>query len=338
MAALEELCARMNEDISSMQTVISALEESMYITDVRDVADGYVIEFSNGETITIRHGEDGEDGTDGKDGDSFFSSVEVGDEYVIFTLADGTSFQIPLEKPLDIIFDVEDMEETVLSSYVDLEIKYTVQSSAADISIEVITEGDIKATLNRTDELNGVITVCAEGLESVEGCKIVVLVGDERRVIMRSITFADLKVSVSDVNTISVPAEGATVNIYYMANQDYSVFDIFCPEWITVLETKAYTELTYINLTGAEANGSIPAEIGNLAKLEVLSIYNTGISGSIPASLGNCTELRTLWLDNNALSGSIPAELAGCTNLEVIMSPCRTIILSGSIAGAILLR
>lgn len=55
MAALEELCARMNEDISSMQTVISALEESMYITDVRDVADGYVIEFSNGETITIRH-------------------------------------------------------------------------------------------------------------------------------------------------------------------------------------------------------------------------------------------------------------------------------------------
>ena len=298
VAALEELCAQMNEEITSMQTVISALEEGLYITDVREVGDGYLIEFSNGDTITIRHGEDGEDGedgadgvtpvigiaqdddgiyywtlngdwlldengnkvpaqgrdgvdgedgqdgTDGKDGDSFFSSVVVGDEYVTFTLADGTSFQIPLEKPLDIIFDVEDMEETVLTSFADLEIKYTIQSSAADISIEVITEGDIKATLNRTDELNGVITVCADDLESVEGCKIVVLVGDERRVIMRSITFADLKVSVSDVNTISVPAEGATVNIYYMANQDCSVFDIFCPEWITVLETKAYTERT----------------------------------------------------------------------------------------------
>ena len=238
VAALEELCALMNEEITSMQTVISALEEGLYITDVREVGDGYLIEFSNGDTITIRHG------TDGKNGDSFFSSVVVGDEYVTFTLADGTSFQIPLEKPLDIIFDVEDMEETVLTSFADLEIKYTIQSSAADISIEVITEGDIKATLNRTDELNGVITICADGLESVEGCKIVVLVGDERRVIMRSITFADLKVSVSDVNTISVPAEGATVNIYYMANQDCSVFDIFCPEWITVLETKAYTEHT----------------------------------------------------------------------------------------------
>ena len=128
VAALEELCALMNEEITSMQTVISALEEGLYITDVR----------------------------------------EVGDEYVTFTLADGTSFQIPLEKPLDIIFDVEDMEETVLTSFADLEIKYTIQSSAADISIEVITEGDIKATLNRTDELNGVITVCADDLESVE--------------------------------------------------------------------------------------------------------------------------------------------------------------------------
>lgn len=65
VAALEELCALMNEEITSMQTVISALEEGLYITDVREVGDGYLIEFSNGDTITIRHGEDGEDGADG---------------------------------------------------------------------------------------------------------------------------------------------------------------------------------------------------------------------------------------------------------------------------------
>ena len=59
VAALEELCAQMNEEITSMQTVISALEEGLYITDVREVGDGYLIEFSNGDTITIRHGEDG---------------------------------------------------------------------------------------------------------------------------------------------------------------------------------------------------------------------------------------------------------------------------------------
>ena len=394
VAALETLCAQMNEDISSMRTVISALEDGLYITDVKNVSDGYRIEFSDGETITIRHGKDGEDGTpgtdgqdgytpvigvrmdtdgiyywtldgewllddqgnkmrvtgengkdgadgedgkdgedgedgadgapgepgapgedgadgkdgvtpvigvaqgedgiyywtingewlldengnkvqaqgrdgadgqdgkdgadgedgkdgadgqdgkDGEDGTSLFSSVDVGDEYVTFTLPDGSSFQIPLEKPLDIIFDVEDMDETVLTPYLELEIGYTVQSNSAEISVEVITEGDIDVVLTETDELSGVITIYTESYESVEGSKIIVLVGDERRVIMRSITFANLKLSISDINTVSVPAEGGTVNVYYMANVECRVYDSYRPEWITVSETKAYTERT----------------------------------------------------------------------------------------------
>lgn len=75
VAVLEELCTQMNEDISSMKTVISALEEGLYITDVRDVDDGYLIEFSNGDTITIHHGEDGEDGKDGADGADGYTPV-----------------------------------------------------------------------------------------------------------------------------------------------------------------------------------------------------------------------------------------------------------------------
>ena len=394
VAVLETLCAQMNEDISSMRTVISALEDGLYITDVKNVSDGYRIEFSDGETITIRHGKDGEDGTpgtdgqdgympvigvrmdtdgiyywtldgewllddqgnkmrvtgengkdgadgedgkdgedgedgadgapgepgapgedgadgkdgvtpvigvaqdedgiyywtingewlldengnkvqaqgrdgadgqdgkdgadgedgkdgadgqdgkDGEDGTSLFSSVDVDDDYVTFTLPDGSSFQIPLEKPLDILFDVEDMEETVLVPYSELEIGYTVQSNSAEISVEVITEGDIDVVLTETDELSGVITINAESYESVEGSKIIVLVGDERRVIMRSITFANLRLSISDINTISVPAEGGTVNVYYMSNMEWRVNDYYRPEWITVAETKAYTERT----------------------------------------------------------------------------------------------
>ena len=191
-----------------------------------------------------KDGADGQDGKDGEDGTSLFSSVDVGDDYVTFTLPDGSSFQIPLEKPLDIIFDVEDMDETVLDTYSELEIGYTVQSNSAEISVEVITEGDIDVVLTETDELSGVITINAESYESVEGSKIIVLVGDERRVIMRSITFANPKLSISDINTVSVPAEGGTVNIYYMSNMEYRVYDYYRPEWITVAETKAYTERT----------------------------------------------------------------------------------------------
>ena len=191
-----------------------------------------------------KDGADGQDGKDGEDGTSLFSRVDVGDEYVTFTLPDGTSFQIPLEKPLDIIFDVEDMDETVLTPYLELEIGYTVQSNSAEISVEVITEGDIDVVLTEKDELSGVITIYTESYESVEGSKIIVLVGDERRVIMRSITFANLRLSISDINTVSVPAEGGTVNVYYMSNVEYRVYDSYRPEWITVSETKAYTEHT----------------------------------------------------------------------------------------------
>ena len=420
VAALETLCAQMNEDISSMRTVISALEDGLYITDVKNVGEGYRIEFSDGETITIRHGKDGEDGTpgtdgqdgytpvigvrmdtdgiyywtldgewllddqgnkmrvtgengkdgadgedgkdgedgedgadgapgepgapgedgadgkdgvtpvigvaqdedgiyywtingewlldengnkvqaqgrdgadgqdgkdgadgedgkdgadgqdgkDGEDGTSLFSSVDVDDDYVTFTLPDGSSFQIPLEKPLDILFDVEDMEETVLVPYSELEIGYTVQSNSAEISVEVITEGDIDVVLTETDELSGVITINAESYESVEGSKIIVLVGDERRVIMRSITFANLRLSISDINTVSVPAEGGTVNVYYMSNMEWRVNDYYRPEWITVAETKAYTERT-ITLQIAPNDGNPRS-----AELLIMNDYGYG--------------------------------------------------------------
>ena len=196
--------------------------------------------------------------------------MDVDDDYVTFTLPDGSSFQIPLEKPLDIIFDVEDMDETVLDTYSELEIGYTVQSNSAEISVEVIKEGDIDVVLKETDELSGVITIYTESYESVEGSKIIVLVGDERRVIMRSITFANLRLSISDINTVSVPAEGGTVNVYYMSNMEWRVNDYYRPEWITVAETKAYTERT-ITLQIAPNDGNPRS-----AELLIMNDYGYG--------------------------------------------------------------
>ena len=95
VAALETLCAQMNEDISSMRTVISALEDGLYITDVKNVSDGYRIEFSDGETITIRHGEDGEDGVpgtpgaDGQDGYTPVIGVRMDTDGIYYWTLDG---------------------------------------------------------------------------------------------------------------------------------------------------------------------------------------------------------------------------------------------------------
>ncbi len=73
---LEELCRQMNTNISSLQTLVTALQNGDYITSVTPVTSGgqtigYTMTFKHALPITIYHGtngKDGQDGTDGKDG------------------------------------------------------------------------------------------------------------------------------------------------------------------------------------------------------------------------------------------------------------------------------
>ena len=65
-----------------------------------------------------------------------------------------------------------------------------------------------------------------------------------------------------------------------------------------------------------QLSGEIPAELGNLANLELLGLYGNQLSGEIPAELGNLANLEGLYLDDNQLSGEIPPELGNLANLE----------------------
>ena len=70
---LEELCRQMNTNISSLQTLVTALQNGDYITSVTPVTSGgqtigYTMTFKHALPITIYHGTDGKDGQDGKNG------------------------------------------------------------------------------------------------------------------------------------------------------------------------------------------------------------------------------------------------------------------------------
>ncbi|MEE9414893.1 MAG: hypothetical protein V3V01_06390, partial [Acidimicrobiales bacterium] len=64
-----------------------------------------------------------------------------------------------------------------------------------------------------------------------------------------------------------------------------------------------------LSLPSRNLDGPIPAELGNLAKLQVLSLRSNDLSGAIPAELGSLTNLQRINLNRNGLSGAIPAEL-----------------------------
>ncbi|MYA61751.1 MAG: hypothetical protein F4X94_04170 [Dehalococcoidia bacterium] len=62
--------------------------------------------------------------------------------------------------------------------------------------------------------------------------------------------------------------------------------------------------------------GELPSELGNLAKLERLSLPLNSLSGDVPSELGMLSNLKELILIGNRLTGEIPVELGGLTNLE----------------------
>ena len=65
-----------------------------------------------------------------------------------------------------------------------------------------------------------------------------------------------------------------------------------------------------------QLSGSIPAELGDLADLQQLTLDNNQLAGSIPAELGDLANLQQLTLAHNQLTGSIPAELGDLANLQ----------------------
>ncbi|WP_418982533.1 PL29 family lyase N-terminal domain-containing protein [Alistipes sp.] len=75
---LEELCKQMNTNISSLQSIVTALQKNDYVIGVTPIMQGgkevgYTITFSQSNPITIYHGKDGqegENGTNGKDGET----------------------------------------------------------------------------------------------------------------------------------------------------------------------------------------------------------------------------------------------------------------------------
>lgn len=65
---LEELCKQMNTNISSLQSIVTALQSNDYITSVSPAVEdgrtiGYVISFAINDPITVYHGSKGTDGT-----------------------------------------------------------------------------------------------------------------------------------------------------------------------------------------------------------------------------------------------------------------------------------
>ena len=77
-------------------------------------------------------------------------------------------------------------------------------------------------------------------------------------------------------------------------------------------------KLKTLELGRNQLSGAIPSELGNLTNLEKLSFSGNQLTGSIPSDLGKLSKLEDLYLRENDLIGNIPKELGNLSNLEVL--------------------
>src|SRR5690554_1270327 len=73
VVSLEQLTSQMNTNITTLQTVVAALQNNDYVTTFSEIKEGnkvigYVLTFAKSGPVTIYHGIDGKDGLNGKDG------------------------------------------------------------------------------------------------------------------------------------------------------------------------------------------------------------------------------------------------------------------------------
>lgn len=108
--SLEEQVAQNSETIATLQSLVEALNKGKVIINVEQTSEGYTLHFNDGSSVSVKNGEKGETGDSGASGDSFFSSVYVGEDSVIITLADGTVIELPLVKEDIRILTFEDSE------------------------------------------------------------------------------------------------------------------------------------------------------------------------------------------------------------------------------------
>ena len=66
---LEKLCLELNSNLEALQTILAAVQENDYVTEVIKVVEngvevGYSLTFAKGGTVTIYHGKDGAGGAE----------------------------------------------------------------------------------------------------------------------------------------------------------------------------------------------------------------------------------------------------------------------------------
>ncbi|XP_058762504.1 probable LRR receptor-like serine/threonine-protein kinase At3g47570 [Vicia villosa] len=76
--------------------------------------------------------------------------------------------------------------------------------------------------------------------------------------------------------------------------------------------------LTLLSMVGNQFEGNIPTTFGKFQKMQMLDLNGNKLSGDIPSSIGNLTQLYKLDLHLNMFEGNIPPSIGNCQKLQYL--------------------
>lgn len=173
-----------------------------------------------------------------------FKGVSVSENYITFVLADGGSFALPYGDKLSISFSGKESFALALNS--TAEIGYEVESSTSKVEIEVLATSDILAEVVPDDDsyLKGKIKVTVLGSLNYQS-KIVVLVNNGAKFVMRSLTFEKETLEIADNTERLIGKEGGEFTLEFMTNMEYDVIvSDDAKSWITSLGARSVSKHT----------------------------------------------------------------------------------------------
>lgn len=317
---LETKVAEVNTNLASLQTLVNAMKQGDYITDVKPLTEngvevGYQITFSERGTVTIYHGKDGvssenvpefgvkqdTDGVyywtvngnwvlddkgnklpvssgaagvtpelkveDGKwyvsydggstwkelgsavaDGACVFKEVEITDEALVLTMADGKVFTFPIGERFRIVFGEFDADKIQYGA--DLVIPYTIEGATGEVSVFVVSDSWMFDTeLVEETSLSGTLTIIQEDYdyEEISGKVALFAVAEDGTTVSKIIrldsgVFYHSYDSSNDVYTVS--GEACQLELTVSTNREVEVKTD--AGWITYAGTKAVEEKTIV--------------------------------------------------------------------------------------------
>lgn len=233
-------------------------------------------------------------GDKGESGDAFFKSVLEDDKNVYFTLGNDTVITLSKAAVLEVTFEPAD--ELALKTGVKRTISYNIISSLTPVKVEVVTSSEIRADVNPSanDGTIGTIDVIANG-EINEYSRLIIIVSNDEKVIMRTVTPSDGGTLVMTSNAIvRVPASDNVVDLAFISSVGV-VVDVpaSAKDWLSHISTKTNNShsaqlLARENASGEERSAQVTVRsLDDSLAIVYTIIQNAEDAYSVKMALGS---------------------------------------------------